>query len=50
MQPLVPLDGSAVVSKDEFLAAIKHGGLLPPETRSFTGHRLKQAHAAAAGS
>jgi hypothetical protein len=29
--------------KDQLLAAIKAGGLPPPETRSFTGHKLKQS-------
>jgi hypothetical protein len=30
--------------KEQLLTAIKEGGLPPPETRSFTGHRLKQGH------
>ena len=30
--------------KEKLLAAIKAGGLPPPETRSFTGHKLKQGH------
>jgi hypothetical protein len=28
--------------KEQLLAATKQGGLPPPETRSFTGHKLKQ--------
>lgn len=30
--------------KDQLLLAIKSGGLPPPETRSFTGHKMKQGH------
>jgi len=30
--------------KEQLLAAIKQGGLPPPETRSFTGHKMKQGH------
>jgi hypothetical protein len=30
--------------KEQLLAAIKQGGLPAPETRSFTGHKLKQGH------
>jgi hypothetical protein len=30
--------------KEQLLASIKQGGLPPPETRSFTGHKLKQGH------
>src|SRR5262249_994972 len=30
--------------KKQLLAAIEKGGLPPPETRSFTGHKLKQGH------
>ena len=30
--------------KKQLLAAIKQGGLPPPEARSFTGHKLKQGH------
>lgn len=30
--------------KRMLLGAIKQGGLPPPETRSFTGHKLKQGH------
>lgn len=49
----VDLDGLAdklQARKDELLAAIKRGGLPPPETRSFTGHKLKQGHVVAASS
>jgi Hemerythrin HHE cation binding domain len=28
--------------KEQLMKAIKQGGLPPPETRSFTGHKLKQ--------
>lgn len=30
--------------KEQLLSAIKAGGLPPPETRSFTGHKMKQGH------
>jgi hypothetical protein len=30
--------------KEQLLAAIKQAGLPPPETRSFTGHKMKQGH------
>ena len=30
--------------KDQLLEAIQQGGLPPPETRSFTGHKMKQGH------
>lgn len=30
--------------KKQPLTAIKQGGRPPPETRSFTGHKLKQGH------
>ena len=35
--------------KEQLLMAIKQGGLPPPETRSFTGHKLKQGHVVEAG-
>jgi len=28
--------------KDELMAEIKKNGLPPPETRSFTGHKMEQ--------
>jgi hypothetical protein len=31
-----------VARKAELLATIKSNGLPPPETRSFTGHKMKQ--------
>lgn len=30
--------------KDQLLTSIKQGGLPAPETRSFTGHKMKQGH------
>ena len=33
--------------KEQLLMAIKQGGLPPPETRSFTGHKLKQGQVVA---
>ena len=30
--------------KEQLLSSIKQGGLPPPETRSFTGHKMKQGH------
>jgi hypothetical protein len=38
------LAGKLQARKDQLLTAIKQGGLPPPETRSFTGHKLKQGH------
>lgn len=38
------LGGTLQARKEQLLAAIKQGGLPPPETRSFTGHKLKQGH------
>jgi hypothetical protein len=38
------LGGQLEERKEQLLAAIKQGGLPPPETRSFTGHKLKQGH------
>jgi hypothetical protein len=38
------LGSSLQARKDQLLAAIKQGGLPPPETRSFTGHKMRQGH------
>jgi hypothetical protein len=38
------LGGQLEERKGQLLAAIKKGGLPPPETRSFTGHKMKQGH------
>jgi hypothetical protein len=38
------LGGQLQARKEQLLSAIKQGGLPPPETRSFTGHKLKQGH------
>lgn len=38
------LGGQLRERKKQLLEAIKKGGLPPPETRSFTGHRMKQGH------
>jgi hypothetical protein len=38
------LGGKLEARKGQLLAAIKAGGLPAPETRSFTGHKLKQGH------
>jgi hypothetical protein len=41
---IVALGSRLKERKEQLLAAIKQGGLPPPETRSFTGHKLKQGH------
>jgi len=41
---LADLGGKLQARKEQLLAAIKQGGLPPPETRSFTGHKMKQGH------
>ncbi len=38
------LGGTLQARKDQLLASIKQGGLPRLETRSFTGHKLKQGH------
>ena len=38
------LGGTMKARKEQLLSAIKQGGLPPPETRSFTGHKMKQGH------
>lgn len=44
---MVALGEALQARKEELLAAIEQNGLPPPETRSFTGHRLKQGHVVA---
>jgi hypothetical protein len=41
---IVALGSRLKKRKEQLLAAIEQGGLPPPETRSFTGHKLKQGH------
>ena len=38
------LGGQLQERKKQLLEAIEKGGLPPPETRSFTGHKMKQGH------
>ena len=41
---MVALGARMKARKEQLLASIKQGGLPAPETRSFTGHKLKQGH------
>ena len=41
---MAAIGGRLQARKDQLLAAIKQGGMPPPETRSFTGHKMRQGH------
>jgi hypothetical protein len=41
---MAALGAKLTARKEQLLVAIKQGGLPAPETRTFTGHKLKQGH------